>query len=382
MKNVLMNRHKIGLIFFCLFLFSNPLSNAVDYLFLTLSLLTCLTKENLSILKKGILPYALFLFGSAVLSGIAAADKELWLRWTSTYLEYAVVIFVTYCILKSKRDVIFSFIALTSSSLPITIYAFFFQWLKGKEVVGSFHYYTAYSAYQALALLAPFILAVYNYKKKSFYFWFAIYFFELFVLYISSARGSFISSIIGLCLFMILIFRTKGLIAAAIIFIIGLLAPIKRNVGITNFLDLLNFTYTANHERIMFWKVAIFKIFPLSPIIGVGAGHFAYHYRYLNPKDPLANSVAHAHNTFIQVLTDMGIVGLVCLVTLLYQYYKQTINLFKNSNGFQWALCSVLVTFITGYWLGEGLTGNMFYGRMQLEILAYFMTLSTIKLTE
>jgi O-antigen ligase len=181
---------------------------------------------------------------------------------------------------------------------------------------------------------------------------------------------------------MILIFRTKGLIAAAIIFIIGLLAPIKRNVGITNFLDLLNFTYTANHERIMFWKVAIFKIFPLSPIIGVGAGHFAYHYRYLNPKDPLANSVAHAHNTFIQVLTDMGIVGLVCLVTLLYQYYKQTINLFKNSNGFQWALCSVLVTFITGYWLGEGLTGNMFYGRMQLEILAYFMTLSTIKLTE
>ncbi len=96
MKNIFMNRHKISLIFFCLFLFSNPLSNAVDYLFLTLSLLTCLTKENLSILKNGILPYALFLFGSAVLSGIAAADKELWLRWTSTYLEYAIVIFVTY----------------------------------------------------------------------------------------------------------------------------------------------------------------------------------------------------------------------------------------------------------------------------------------------
>ncbi|AEE15119.1 O-antigen polymerase [Thermodesulfobium narugense DSM 14796] len=382
MKKFAIDRHKISLLFFCLFLFSNPLSNAVDYIFLTLSFLSCLTKENLSVLKKGILPYALLLFGSAVLSGIAAADKELWLRWTSTYLEYAIVIFVTYCIIKSKSDVIFSFVTMTCSSLPITIYAFFFQWLKGKEVVGSFHYYTAYSAYQALALLAPFILAVYNFRKKSFYFWFVIYFFEFFVLYISSARGSFISSVIGLCLFVILIFRTKGLIVATAIFLFGLLAPIKRNVGITNFLDLLNFTYTANHERIMFWKVAIFKIFPLSPIIGVGAGHFAYHYRYLNPKDPLANSVAHAHDTFIQVLTDMGIVGLACLLTLLYQYYKQTINIFKNSSGFQWALSSVLLTFITGYWIGEGLTGNMFYGRMQLEILAYFMTLSTIRLTD
>ena len=75
--------------------------------------------------------------------------------------------------------------------------------------------------------------------------------------------------------------------------------------------------YQSNTERILIWHSA-FNMFKDHPITGVGLGQYKdnYQHKYISPKakEP---QLSHAHNNFMQMLAENGIIGFAGFLTLI-----------------------------------------------------------------
>ena len=75
--------------------------------------------------------------------------------------------------------------------------------------------------------------------------------------------------------------------------------------------------YQSNTERLLIWNSA-YTMFKDHPVLGVGLGQYKDNYqkKYISPKakEPY---LSHAHNNFLQMLAENGIVGFVGFLTLL-----------------------------------------------------------------
>lgn len=89
--------------------------------------------------------------------------------------------------------------------------------------------------------------------------------------------------------------------------------------------------YQSNTERILIWNSA-WKMFEDHPVLGVGLGQYKDNYqkKYISPKakEP---KLSHAHNNFMQMLAENGVVGFLGFMQLiifligysLYYFYKE-----------------------------------------------------------
>ena len=75
--------------------------------------------------------------------------------------------------------------------------------------------------------------------------------------------------------------------------------------------------YQSNTERLLIWQSA-YTMFKDHPALGVGLGQYKDNYqkKYISPKakEPY---LSHAHNNFLQMLAENGVVGFVGFLTLL-----------------------------------------------------------------
>ena len=101
----------------------------------------------------------------------------------------------------------------------------------------------------------------------------------------------------------------------------------------------------AVHPRLMEWY-KIWFIFLQSPITGIGMGHFAWHSFTLGSLPVFANVSSnlvfgHSHNLFIQVLAELGLIGLALLLLLIIGWLRQfSYNWLKPEN---WLTAGVLL---------------------------------------
>ena len=125
--------------------------------------------------------------------------------------------------------------------------------------------------------------------------------------------GLFVSSLI------MLVIRTKNPTALLILLVpVGLLLI----PGATNFFDP---SQAYGSDRLKIWADA-YNIWLHSPIFGIGAGNFQFFDRiYAHDK------VGVAHNQFLEVLAEMGIQGLICLIWLLVAVGRQTWKNFRQA---------------------------------------------------
>jgi len=117
--------------------------------------------------------------------------------------------------------------------------------------------------------------------------------------------------------------------------------------------------------RLAFWVVA-FNQFQKNPILGIGWTNF----RNIMQQFTDYNRAVHAHNIYIQLLCETGVVGFVCFVTFFALSLKQTIGNFitirtkqylvNNQIQFQFSVAMVLQV----YFLLYGVTGNPLYDAM------------------
>lgn len=137
--------------------------------------------------------------------------------------------------------------------------------------------------------------------------------------------------------------------------------PLKKAVSISAiiaiFFLLLAFLYLIRpesvHGRILIWKISIFMLID-NPVYGIGYNNFSYYYNlyqaeYFSQGQAaveeilLAGNVQHAHNEYLEIAVEMGILTFIIIFTILiytlfsnpysstYKCYSKYIIIYKSS---------------------------------------------------
>lgn len=132
-------------------------------------------------------------------------------------------------------------------------------------------------------------------------------------------------------------------------------------------------------QRLVEWRKA-WLMFLGSPLLGVGIGNYGWHSFMLHglsdlaaasPKSQLSH---HAHNTFLEILAELGIVGLLLLLFLLLTWLRQFLKHWGSLE--TWFIAVVLLTLF--------IHGNLeypFWFSYFLGILAVFLALGDARTT-
>lgn len=83
--------------------------------------------------------------------------------------------------------------------------------------------------------------------------------------------------------------------------------------------------------RFHFWPIAV-QIFLANPIIGAGFDGFGYAYTQFDSWSGQFR-VEQAHNDYLQILADAGILGFVCIAAFIVLLFKKGLTVINNSRG-------------------------------------------------
>ena len=163
----------------------------------------------------------------------------------------------------------------------------------------------------------------------------------------NKGRGAWLTElvVVPVAAFRYLKHNKKKLVAAIVIFV-GIAGFMLSNPYYVQRVQSITNTKTdhSNVDRILGWKSAAAMIRD-HPIAGVGQGRFKAHYKKYKSKQEKHN-LTHAHNNFIQVSVENGIIGLVgfmCFV--LFYLYTSLRNYCKNKNPYD----ILVFTTVLGY---------------------------------
>ncbi len=115
-----------------------------------------------------------------------------------------------------------------------------------------------------------------------------------------------------------------GVVALAVILLVPGLLPehiINRLFKVDTYQEMLN----NEGDRIHIWKNILFGVFPKSPLVGHGAG---------NAQVALAEfygSYKSAHNSWLTMLADLGVLGFVLWMSFVFGKLKQAFTIRKKS---------------------------------------------------
>jgi len=202
-----------------------------------------------------------------------------------------------------------------------------------------------------LASVIPFTLACFfdkaNFKKITRYL-FAGLFVLLFVcLILTVSRGAwfaFISSI----LFISIWIRSLGIF----FFILGIFVimahqffyPVLRQ----RLTDFFVFKDVSSLDRMRIWDAG-WKMFISKPLIGFGLGTFMFNFSKFAIKD-YGYGVPYAHNCYLQIAAETGIIGLVSFLAILVLFFAHGIEtIISEQRTFFWYILLASLASVLGY---------------------------------
>jgi O-antigen ligase len=159
----------------------------------------------------------------------------------------------------------------------------------------------------ALSLPVAWYLAII--RKKGVWYWFNTFYIPvaLLAIVLTASRGGFVTALVGLGVVPL----TLGTIPMTRRLLIGivfgvLVAGVVSTVPLGNFARVAETTTELTEgnvsNRSQIWRAGL-EIYSQNPILGIGVGGFS------RGVAPLLRAPLHAHNAFIAVLTEMGIIG-------------------------------------------------------------------------
>ncbi len=187
-------------------------------------------------------------------------------------------------------------------------------------------------------------------------------------LLLTVSRGAWFA-FIGLMFFLSLWIRTLALVFGVLIIGIIALAPVF-NVYIRDRLhNFFTFTDVGSSDRRYIWESG-WKMFLSKPLIGVGIGTFMFNFKsFVDPSFPY---IAYAHNCYLQMLAEIGLIGLGSFLLFLVFYFIKGITVIKKTaRGYSWHILLASLAAVLGYCI-QMLTDTMFYS---LELGIYFWLL-------
>ena len=93
-----------------------------------------------------------------------------------------------------------------------------------------------------------------------------------------------------------------------------------------------DYNYISDDGRLAIWKYSI-KVISENPIFGVGASCFPEAIAKIRESKNLPPKWQPTHNTFLQVASEIGLIGFVLFIMLIYRTYDNLkVKINKNSN--------------------------------------------------
>jgi O-antigen ligase len=137
-------------------------------------------------------------------------------------------------------------------------------------------------------------------------------------LLLTGSRGGYLGGIAGLIVFGLLSLRLVGdffrnralaLLVAGVVLFGGLAFGVQHFFSKSSTLQArVAQSITGDDTRLQIWKTG-WRQFKLQPIVGTGSGTFRYYARQFSPQT-LTSDPLHAHNEYIEVLAEYGILGI------------------------------------------------------------------------
>lgn len=275
-------------------------------------------------------PLFLYLF-STLPSFVNTHDVVLSLRDYSNLISLFIVFFVALLGFSDSRKMERVFYFFVGAVFLHSLYVIYLGITSGTRAFGILGVY--YIDYAGLASLLTFILMIYSRGIKRLLFSVSFVLITL-GLIITQTRNAWISTAFAIVTLMIFLYRngsrhfvkrkTITIISVVLIVLMGA-AILGAGVNVGQRLDVANQTVTLTDDpesvgtnsfvsRVMIWHTAVFS-FLEHPVIGIGAYSFKHtsQFFYVIPKGfyKLWVEGRTPHITYLQVLTETGILGLV-----------------------------------------------------------------------
>lgn len=144
------------------------------------------------------------------------------------------------------------------------------------------------------------------------------------VLFISWTRGAWLGLFISLIF--LSVFKGKKVIYGIIIalLIAMVISPKWINERIISFFTLKDM---SSIDRKIMWSTAV-KMIEAKPLLGHGLGTFMRNYSNYMPSD--YTEIVYAHNCYLQIAAELGIIGFIIFAWLILNFFLSSIRKFKS----------------------------------------------------
>ena len=311
--------------------------------------------------------FAATMFLSAVFSGDIVYGLKRWAdMWIWRFMPFIVIVFLLKNYVDAKKVILASFVGISF----VATYAVY-QGLNGISRANGFYGHPM-TLGGWLCIFMPLLLIEFFEKRLlDKYYWLSGIAFCVCSagLVFNGTRGAWLAiAIVCAGLIIYYMFKSKSNLAVGIIFIALISALLVNNSKFMHRLDTIDdFTkYQSNTERILIWQSA-WNMFKDHPILGVGLGQYTVNYqqKYISPQAKEPN-LGHAHNNFMQMLAENGIVGFAGFIVMFgYIILKNSIEWIKTKNVYALMIIASTVCLIlqgfTEYNVGNSAVIKMYW---------------------
>jgi O-antigen ligase len=193
----------------------------------------------------------------------------------------------------------------------------------------------------------------------------------------TESRAAFLGLVLSIGNYL---FRKKQFIyIVAIVVLAGAFYFVAKSVpGYMDRIDVENMQEDKGADRLLIWEAA-YRIFKENPINGVGQQNFKFIARYYIEGETARSrdSLFDAHNTFILIMVEGGLMQLVPFLVMIFIFYKTTGWLIKNRDKFSDRLLLERV-----YAIEAGMTAwlitNLFHSQSITENFYWYLCLPLV----
>lgn len=256
-----------------------------------------------------------------------ALDKKLALSETARFLSYICLFFIIKYKVTSSREyhmLINSYILATVLLCLFGIYQFFTGAGLDKRFINNYAYKVNikiastlsnpnnFAAYLLLCVFPVFMLFIYEKRKKN-----KVLYLLIFLLITVNIALTFSRNVLlgfGIGILVLIVIYSKKLLAVFVPIVVAALCIPQIRIRLSEVGDT-----SLNESRIKLWKTALL-MFKDHPVLGVGNGNYSSNYDNYIKKFPQLYCGFHnypAHNTYLKILSELGVVGIIVFLSML-----------------------------------------------------------------
>ncbi|NLX61469.1 MAG: polymerase, partial [Tissierellia bacterium] len=174
-------------------------------------------------------------------------------------------------------------------------------------------------------------------------------------LVLTMSRGGWIGFAFGIFVFILLV--EKRLLLLPIPAAIGGLFILPDAI-LNRLMSILNFADSSNDYRIRMWKFTL-EVIRDNWLVGVGFGHLPFREAFGRYTRTMVTY--HAHNTYLETMAEMGILGFIVFISFLFVLFKYTIKkLIKGNDEYTKIITAGILSGLAAV-LVQGLVENILY---------------------